>query len=347
MELLIDDPWEVQDHDFPGQASAEDKLAFLLNYAVLAPSSHNTQPWLFKLAGEEVELYADRTRALPVIDPEDRALLISCGAALFHLRLACRHFGHQPLVRYFPDSDDPDLLAFVRLGAAYTPTMEEQRLFEAVRHRRTNRMPFDARPVPAAERAALEEAALAEGARLYVLDAEADRNALADLIAEGDRVQGADRRFRRELASWVHPNRSRSRDGIPGYAQGMGDLASYVGPLVVRTFDWGKGIAARDRQLAEGSPLLAVLATEADTPRAWLAAGEALGRVLLTACDLGLSASFLNQPVEVLDLRERAQAIVGGAAIPQLVLRFGYGSRELRPTPRRPVREVISTSPYL
>ena len=79
--------------------------------------------------------------------------------------------------------------------------------------------------------------------QLFVVEEEA-RHALADLIAEGDRRQWANRRFRLELAAWVHPNRSAARDGIPGYAQGVDDLMSYAGPLVVRTFNMGEGQTA-------------------------------------------------------------------------------------------------------
>ena len=91
---VLSDPWEVFEADFPKTRDAGEKLRFLLNYAVLAPSGHNTQPWLFKVRNSEVELYTDRTRGLPVVDPEDRALVISCGAALFNLRAAVRHFGY-------------------------------------------------------------------------------------------------------------------------------------------------------------------------------------------------------------------------------------------------------------
>ncbi|WP_243663734.1 nitroreductase family protein [Rhodothermus marinus] len=90
-----EDPWQVAEHDFPRYATPEAQLRFLLNYAVLAPSVHNTQPWRFRVVGSEVELYADRTRALAVADPEDRQLIMSCGAALFHLQVAMRHFGYQ------------------------------------------------------------------------------------------------------------------------------------------------------------------------------------------------------------------------------------------------------------
>ena len=50
--------------------------------AIRAPSSHNTQPWLFRIAGDHLGVMADRSRALPVADPQDRELVISCGAAI-------------------------------------------------------------------------------------------------------------------------------------------------------------------------------------------------------------------------------------------------------------------------
>lgn len=127
---------------------------------------------------------------------------------------------------------------------------------------------------------------------------------------------------------------------MPGYAFGLGNLASYAGPLVVRTFDWGEGQAARDRQLAEGSPVLAVLGTHADLPPLWLAAGQALDHVLLRAAAEGVGASYLNQPIELPELRPGVAEILETDGHPQLLLRMGYAPR-VRPTPRRPVEEVL------
>lgn len=338
---MPEDPWFVRNWDFPGEGAPREQLMFLLNYAVLAPSGHNTQPWWFEIDGGTVAIHADRTRALPVVDPGDRELVMSCGAALFHLRVAMRHFGLEPVVHLFPDPDDQDLLARVEIGASYEPTMEDNRLFMAIKKRHTNRRAFEDRPVPARELERITTAARTEGAQLHVFTEPEGKHALADLIAEGDRIQGRDGRFRRELAMWVHPNRSRSRDGIPGYAQGVGDLLSYIGPLWIRTFDWGGEQAAKDRQLAEGSPVLLVLATEADDVRAHLRAGQALDRVLLTACTYDLDASYLNQPIEVSELRPKLAALIGGGH-PQLVLRMGYGP-PVQTTPRRPVAEVLSS----
>lgn len=341
--MMVQDPWKVSEDDFPESADAEEKLRFLLNYAVLAPSGHNTQPWIFRARGDTVELSADRTRGLPVVDPEDRALVISCGAALFYLCLAMRRFGYADEVEVLPDAGDPDLLASVRLGPEREATEEDELLFGAIRERHSNRGPYESCAIPEELLSALQEAAREEGAWLHLVLDEESKHAVADLVSEGDRIQMADKRFRRELASWVHPNRTKSRDGIPGYAFGFGDLMSLAGPFVIRTFDTGKGQAAKDRELAEGSPVVAMPGTKEDTPSEWLAAGQALAKVLLRAQAEDVWASFLNQPIEVPELRPRLADTLGIRRFPQLLLRMGYGS-DVGPTPRRPADEVTSGS---
>jgi len=311
-----------------------------VKYAVLAPSSHNAQPWLFRVASGALELYADRSRGLAVVDPKDRELVMGCGAALLNLEIGLRNFGNRPVVTLFPDVGNPDLLVRVSLDGQLEATDEERALFRGIRLRRTHRLPFAVRPVSKAVLTALEIAAVHHGAWLKIIEGEEARLALADVVAEGDRRQMADRRFRRELAAWMHPNRSRSRDGIPGYALGFSDFMAAAGPLMVRTFDTGKGQAARDRELALGSPVLAVLGTAGDGQRDWLAAGRALERVLLRAAVEGVAASYLNQPIEVPELRFDVQVLTGYMGYPQLVLRLGYDG-EAKPTPRRPAEEVL------
>ncbi|MCW5848475.1 MAG: hypothetical protein KIT87_00040 [Anaerolineae bacterium] len=311
----------------------------MLQYAILAPSSHNSQPWLFHVQPKQVELRADQTRALPVVDPEDRELVISCGAALYHLRLALRYFGFAGEVELLPDPDRPDLMAVVRWGGAGTSTDAERALFQAILLRRTNRRRFEDRAVPAPLVAELQAVTEAEGAWLDVLQGD-QRLALADLIAEADDRQMADRRFRRELAAWIHPNRLVSRDGMPAYASGVTAVVETGGPFVLRTFEDSGTQAAIDRRIALGSPLLAVLGTNQDGPRAWLQAGQALARLLLLACAQGVSASYLNQPAEVAELRPRLANMLNRTGFPQLILRMGYGP-EVKATQRRPLSDVL------
>lgn len=337
--------WGSAIDEFPICGTTREKLEALVSFAVRAPSSHNSQPWRFRVVNDLLELRADRTRRTPVVDPQDRELTISCGAALGYLEVALHNFGCEGKIEQIPPGGDSDLLARVGLGEHRDPTLMDRALFEAIRSRRTHRLPFLPRTPDADLIAALEAYGYQHGVWFRILQSETHRQTVTDLISEGDRVQMADRAFRQELSNWLHPNRSRSRDGMPGWTFGLNAIESIAVPLVVRTFDTGSGRAAIDRDLAAGSPLLAVLGTPTDTRHDWMQAGRVLTQILLRAAVEGVSASFLNQPVEVPALRQRVAALLGTSGYPQLILRMGYPIGEDRRTPRRDVRDVMESEP--
>lgn len=306
--------------------------------AVLAPSGHNTQPWQFRLSKNMVELWADTRRALAVSDPQCRELVISCGAALLHLRLALEHFRFEPHISRMPNPDHPNLLATVVAGGMAHETEEE--LFDAIARRHTNRGPFDPARVPADEDLLrLETAAMSEGAELSFIAAGEDRSAIAELVAAADRLHGRDPAYRKELAAWVHAGRA--PDGIPALAMpGIGILPFLV-PLALRFVNWGERLAERDKETVLQAPVLAVLTTGEDSSLDWLRAGEALARVLLEATILGLSASFLNQAIETPELREELRQRLPNGACPQLMIRLGYATDPAVRSPRRTAGQVI------
>lgn len=308
-------------------------LKALVAAASLAPSSHNTQPWLFRIDGRTVDLLADRTRALPVNDPEDRELTISCGCALFNLRVASAAAGLAARVELLPDAADADLLARVHLApAADARALSE--LSAAMTERRTYRERFAATAVDAPKLDVLADAVASEGAMLTVLEGDRQRQDAAALVAEGDAVQWANASWRRELAAWMHPRRR--GDGLT-----LPSLAIPVAQMVVRTFDMGHGVGAKDRQLADESPVLAVLASPEDRPRDWLIAGQALQHLLLVAVQHGLQVSYLNQPVQLAALRPKLQQLAGSPGHAQLLLRLGVPLQALPSTARRPVADIL------
>ncbi len=312
------------------------QLQALVQAATLAPSSHNTQPWLFRLEGQVIELLADRTRALPVNDPDDRELTISCGCALFNLRVAAAAAGLQAQVEPWPDAADTDLLARVHLslnGAGQALAAMQAAMGE----RRTYRERFAATAVGPMALRSLVDAVHSEAASLAVLDTADQRLGAAALVAEGDAMLWANPSWRRELAAWMHPRRRGDGLTLPA-------LAIPVAQMVVRTFDMGHGVAAKDRQLADESPVLAMLSTAGDMPGDWLAAGQALQRLLLVGVQLGLQASYLNQPVQVATLRPKLQQITGCPGYAQLLLRIGTPTQVKPAAPRRPLADVLVTA---
>jgi hypothetical protein len=160
-----------------------------------------------------------------VNDPADRELTMSCGAALLTLRVAAAHQGLRADVALLPEPSDGDLLARVTLTATDEVDAALAALFPAVTSRRTHR---GASTTTGALDADLVQrmvhAVTAEKAALSFLGPEA-RARVAELVDVGDRAQFADRRWRRELASWMHPRRAgdgadRARGGAAGHPTG-------------------------------------------------------------------------------------------------------------------------------
>src|SRR5580693_7051057 len=102
------------------------QVRYLTGVARRAPSLHNTQPWRFTVSGDAIELRADVSRQLSV-DPDGREMLISCGAALYGLRLAVRSLGYLPEVEILPGPAGRGPLARVRLGPAAPMTAGERK----------------------------------------------------------------------------------------------------------------------------------------------------------------------------------------------------------------------------
>jgi nitroreductase len=333
-------PWAIASSEFPEDGYASDQLEFLLGYAILAPSPHNSQPWLFRINVNDVEIHADRRRALRVVDPFDRELTISCGAALYNLRIATEYFGRSCAVDVLAQPEESSLLARLTLRLHAQTSSEDVLLFHAITRRRSHRAIFRPELVPGDVMVELAEAASREGAWLQVITADETRHHIGQLVAEADRMQWANPEFRRELSSWLRTDAEHHGDGIAVHDFGVKDWLSFAGPLWVRTFNRGNHEAALDADIAEHSPVLALLGTNEDHPRAWLEAGQAMESVLLHAQANGLSASSLNQPIEIPELRPRLADLFGREGNPQVLLRLGYGL-EVPPTPRRSVRSLL------
>ena len=205
-----------------------DQVGYLIATAARAPSVHNTQPWRFRVGHYVIELYADRRRKLRV-DPAGREMLISCGAALFGLRLAVRSLGYLPVVKLLPDPDRLRLLARVRLGAAEPMTGRERQMLAALPHRHTHRGPFAPGPLPAGLLAGLQHDALAEGATLALVNPALAYQQLADILGAAGRRQDLDPLAQAEVRRWSRGPADPARDGIPAHAFPAGPAASQGG----------------------------------------------------------------------------------------------------------------------
>ncbi len=145
-------------------------LLAAIELANRAPSVHNTQPWHWLIGDESVHLMADRSRQVPATDPEGRDLLLSCGAALHHLRVALAALGWRAVVHRVPNANEPDHLAAVEIRP-HTPTDTDVALASAISRRRTDRRRFTSWEVPADHLDLLSRRAAHTGALLVPVTA--------------------------------------------------------------------------------------------------------------------------------------------------------------------------------
>ncbi len=320
------------------ESLSESQIARIIDAARAAPSVHNTQPWRFTARPQGViELHAQIGRALPVSDPNGRALYQSCGAALFNARLGIRMTGHDAVVELLPHPEYPiTTLAVIRIEPGEPPAAAERELFAAVWRRHTNRGPFADLAVPEAVRLELERAARPErGAVRWLGQQEA--GAVLMQADQAGQTLARDAGHESELRQWIAT--SSDQDGIP--ASALAARPASV-PAPVRVDDFAAAVPETGRPTAtyESSPQLALLTAESDEPEDWLRAGQALQRVLLVATTHGVAASFLGQPIELKDMLGDATPPSSLPANLQMIMRFGYGTH-VTATPRRRRDDVL------
>jgi nitroimidazol reductase NimA-like FMN-containing flavoprotein (pyridoxamine 5'-phosphate oxidase superfamily) len=329
----------------------EEIAAFAIDAACRAPSVHNTRPWRFTARGSRVTLHADPDRRLGVADPDGREMLISCGAALFTLRLAARHLGRTLDVRQWPDPDRPMLLADVEIAGPRPATPAEHRLFDQVERRHTHRGGFGPRRPATGLLSKLAIEAEHEGAELRIVADPRTRKALAGLSETAEQTQRLDPDHRAELAHWAPPpGRARPYGVHPdAYPREPG----HTDPdFAARDFARGQGWGYADPDdhgdvAADSAGVVAVLTTRGDTAADHLAAGQALQRVLLRAAEEDVSAAFHTQALELPELRDFIRGRYCDGAYPQMLMRLGHaeGGNAPRSTPEKDGDEMTGYAP--
>jgi hypothetical protein len=309
----------------------------LVRLATLAASSHNTQPWRFRIGDEAITILPDRSRRCSVVDPDDAHLYRSLGCAAENLVHAASLQGYAASVRYDAEVDGVEVALADDEGRAPTE------LAGALTTRQCTRTAYDGTPVSAEDLAALEQAGTGGSVWCLLLTDRAAIDAVSTFVELGDRAQLADAAFRRELLAWVRFNPAaalRTGDGLAGRVNRQPPLPTVLGRALAPVLIRATAQAQTDRERLRSSAGVAIFLADRDTRADWVAAGRAYERFSLQADLLDIRSAFCNQPVEVPELRRQLEGRLGITGHVQLIVRFGRGAR----TPyslRRPVDEVL------
>lgn len=348
------EPWDAWRTD-----KASGPLA-LVQSAILAANPHNSQPWLFRLSDEQVDIFADTRRTIGTIDPYYREMTIGLGCAVENAVLTAQAVGYNPQVTLMPDPTDTTHVAHVALPAG---TNTPSALFHAIPERHTNRAAYDAeRPVSPETLAAIT--ALNQDPDISVLwfTSAGERQRVGELIVAATEALIADAQQLHDSDAWLRlgwDQLQTHRDGITVDAQGGTLLSRALLKVLPNTTlgDSEQGAkvflqTTRNVHVATAAAFGLLVARDAASNAQRLGAGRFWQRTHLWATTQGLAVQPLNQMAERAD-RERQTGLepTFGNALTELAgnsgwqalmpFRIGYPTQEALPSPRRNVEDVL------
>lgn len=306
--------------------------------ATLAASSHNTQPWKFKLEKDSITIFPDYTRRCPAVDPDDSHLFKSLGCAAENVIQAAVNDGFVANAR-FDERIDAVVIDFDQ-----TAIIQSDSLSAAIPNRRCSRTLYDGNPLELSLQNTLMNAATSNEITPLFLQSHQEMEAMIEYVRHGDIAQFNDPSFVKELGEWIRFNPTEAiakRDGLAGEISGQPELPSWLGRRIFNLFLTGKKQADSDAKTIRSSSGIIVLVGLEDNKSSWVAAGRSYQRFALQATALNIRNAFINQPIEVRHLRPQLHAWLG---VPKhhvhLIARFGRGPNAPHSL-RRPIETVI------
>lgn len=330
-------PWVVDINSFPKQGNLYDQLKFLINFAILAPSSHNSQPWKFKIENNSILVFPDITRRLPKSDSNNRQLYIGLGCAMANIKIAADFYGYTVGTQYLLRDDCAVKLVLTKTQ----PQNDKNHLIYAILTRTNNRNKYENR-LPSSSILKEFRALSTANTFINIIEDNKTKDMIADVAIGGISEAMSNPAFRSELSYYLKSNLTRSKIGMPGFGMGFPTLISLIAPKLLKNFNMSKITRRKDELLLKKfTPLFIIISTQQDGKASWLDAGEVFENAALIAEKNGLKTGVWASPIQIGEHYMDLQNILKINFRPQMFFRLGYTNKVIPHSPRLSVEEVL------
>jgi len=324
--------WLIKIDDFYKNNLKQEQFKLLLNFAVLAPSSHNSQPWRFKASENTIEVHVESTRRLKESDKNDRQLFISLGCAIKNILIAGNYYGLHGEVKYFPNQENHDHAATIHFKKSIPDTSKNHLIF-SIPKRVTNRNKCMNKSAPELLLQKVKSLST-DNLRIDMMSDQQKKNQLADVAIEAGITAMEDDNFRKELSHYVKSNITSSPIGMPAFGMGIPAPISFIAPAMLKRINMNKKTRKKDKKLLkEHTPLFIVISTKEDNPITWMKTGQVYEEITLRATRDNLTTQPWAAPIQIREYYKEFQKILNIEFRPQFFCRMGY---PIKPTPHSP-----------
>ncbi len=318
-----------------------DDFRTMVQAAAKAPSGHNTQPWLFGIKDNYITIYPDMSESLPVVDPDNRELYISLGAAIKNLCLEASRLGYESVVAI----DKVENKITIELIRSYNLNINT--LSNYIDKRQSNKQVYNYQTISSDKIEILKNTPLSQSTNLYIISREEPLFAeLREYIRKGNEIQMNDKDFKDELIDFMRFNKKEIKkkpSGLAYYIIGSPALPRCIAKPIVKSFLNPSAQNKSDLKKIDSSSHLALFTIKKNTIEEWINVGQDLQHFLLETSNLGISNAYMNQPCEVAELATNMQKHISliNNEYPVLLLRIGYTDTTAPYSPRKSIESII------
>jgi len=329
--------WKINISDFPAKKSFSDQIKYLIRYAVLAPSTFNTQPWVFSIKKNSVTISPDLKRKLLTSDRNDRLLYISTGCAVKNFEISARVHGFDIDKTY----ENKPKYTQVTLSLSKNGKNTDKKALINILSRLTNRNPYTNKQLSSKTISRLKNIAKNNGVNFKIISDEKGRNKIMKLAERGDLVLWGDKNFLSEHLQWIRNNLTRKYDGMPAFTVQISLVPSIFAGIALKNINFAKMQAKKNHQLLSTTPHFGFIVSKGNSREEWIKSGEALEEIWLYLNQVGASLAPQAQVIAVPELLKDLKTTLKTELQPQFFFRIGFATKHAYHSPRRPVHEVL------
>lgn len=317
----------------------KDDFFQLVEYAVKAPSGHNTQPWKFRLDENRIEILPDLSKSLPIVDTNNRELYISLGCAAENLIIAASTFGYKSEIFISVEG-------IISIKLNKSNNIQPDTLFDQINIRQANRKVYLNKIIADEDvKKCIPSISAEDEIYFYQWNKKSPEfETIKHCILKGNNLQMENKEFIEELKAWMRFNKKQAdkhRDGLSYAVFGAPNLPACISKPIISYFLNGKSQNEGDSKKIYSSSHFILITSKNDTVKDWIITGRYLQRFLLKTTKADIAHAYMNQPCEVPELRaELKKLLTYNNQTPQILLRIGRATKTVY-SERKAVKDVI------